>query len=195
MGKIRILIADDFVYLREDLTELINSQDDMEVVGEAESGSEIIELAEKSDNHLLKEYAYIRCATSNIKTAVRGAKTRKNKMFFDLALAECKNLNIEQLATAASQGLEAVYSYLETTVFKEVLDLIMEDFTAFEVWADNQIIKMIKKEKYTTTTITPIVAYILARENEIKVARILLVAKQNNLPVEEIKKRMRDMYV
>ncbi|MBF1260784.1 MAG: V-type ATPase subunit, partial [Lachnoanaerobaculum sp.] len=56
-------------------------------------------------------------------------------------------------------------------------------------------IKMIKKEKYTTTTLTPIVAYILARENEIKVARILIVAKQNNLPVEEIKKRMRDMYV
>lgn len=153
------------------------------------------ELAEKSENHLLQEYAYIRSATSNIKIAIRGAKTRKNKMFFDLALVECKNLDKEQLAIAASQGLEAVYSYIETTVFNEVLDLIKEDFTAFEVWADNQIIKMIKKEKYTTTTITPIVAYILARENEIKVARILLVAKQNNLPVEEIKKRMRDMYV
>ena len=73
--------------------------------------------------------------------------------------------------------------------------MIKEDFASFEVWADNQIIKMIKKEKYTTTTLTPIVAYILARENEIKVARILIVAKQNNLPVEEIKKRMRDMYV
>ena len=53
MGKIRILIADDFVYLREDLTELINSQDDMEVVGEAESGSEIIKLAEKSDYDII----------------------------------------------------------------------------------------------------------------------------------------------
>ena len=53
MGKIRILIADDFVYLREDLTELINSQADMEVVGEAESGSEIIELAEKSDYDII----------------------------------------------------------------------------------------------------------------------------------------------
>jgi len=53
LGKIRILIADDFVYLREDLTELINSQDDMEVVGEAESGSEIIELAEKSDYDII----------------------------------------------------------------------------------------------------------------------------------------------
>ena len=53
MGIIRLLIADDFVYLREDLTELINSQDDMEVVGEAESGSEIIELAEKSDYDII----------------------------------------------------------------------------------------------------------------------------------------------
>lgn len=53
MGKIRILIADDFVYLREDLTELINNQEDMEVVGEAESGSEIIELAEKTDYDII----------------------------------------------------------------------------------------------------------------------------------------------
>ena len=153
------------------------------------------DLAEKSGNELLKEYAYIKTATSNIKIAIRGAKTKKNKLFFDLALVECKNLDKEQLGLAASQGLDSVYAYLETTVFNEVLDLIKEDFASFEVWADNQIIKMIKKEKYTTTTLTPIVAYILARENEIKVARILIVAKQNNLPVEEIKKRMRDMYV
>ena len=53
MEKIRILIADDFVYLREDLTELINKQEDMEVVGEAESGSEIIELAEKTDYDII----------------------------------------------------------------------------------------------------------------------------------------------
>ena len=51
--KIRVLIADDFVYLREDLTELINKQKDMEVVRTAESGSEIIELAEKTDHDII----------------------------------------------------------------------------------------------------------------------------------------------
>lgn len=45
--KIRILVADDFQLLREDLSELINRQPDMEVVGEASSGKEIIELAGK----------------------------------------------------------------------------------------------------------------------------------------------------
>ena len=51
--KIRVLIADDFVYLREDLTELINKQEDMEVVGTAASGSEIIELAENTDHDIV----------------------------------------------------------------------------------------------------------------------------------------------
>lgn len=43
--KIKILIADDFSLLREDLSELINSQPDMEVVGEASNGKDIINLA------------------------------------------------------------------------------------------------------------------------------------------------------
>jgi len=43
--KIKILIADDFSLLREDLSELINRQPDMEVVGEASSAREIISLA------------------------------------------------------------------------------------------------------------------------------------------------------
>ncbi len=51
--KIRILIAEDFVYLREDLAELINKQPDMEVAGEAASGAEIIELAEKTEYDII----------------------------------------------------------------------------------------------------------------------------------------------
>ncbi len=43
--KIKILIADDFSLLREDMSELINRQPDMEVVGEASSAKEIISLA------------------------------------------------------------------------------------------------------------------------------------------------------
>ena len=43
--KKKILIADDFQLLREDLTELINNQRDMEVVGTASSGKEIVNLS------------------------------------------------------------------------------------------------------------------------------------------------------
>lgn len=43
--KIRVLIADDFALLREDMEEILNRQPDMEVVGTAATGREIIELA------------------------------------------------------------------------------------------------------------------------------------------------------
>lgn len=51
--KIRILIADDFPLLREDLCELINRQPDMEVVEEASSGKEIVELAKSVEYDLI----------------------------------------------------------------------------------------------------------------------------------------------
>ncbi len=43
--RIRIMIAEDFQILLEDMSEIINKQPDMEVVGMAQSGTEIIELA------------------------------------------------------------------------------------------------------------------------------------------------------
>ena len=39
------------------------------------------------------------------------------------------------------------------------------------------------------------VAYQLARENEIKTVRIILTGKQNEFPDEAIRERVREMYV
>ena len=39
------------------------------------------------------------------------------------------------------------------------------------------------------------VAYIIARQNEIKAVRMILSAKLNDLPEQTIKERLRDMYV
>lgn len=44
-SKIQILLAEDFEIIRTDFREKINAQPDMEVVGEASSGSEIVALA------------------------------------------------------------------------------------------------------------------------------------------------------
>ncbi len=42
---IKVLIAEDFPLLREDMVEIVNQQSDMEVVGTAANGKEIIQLA------------------------------------------------------------------------------------------------------------------------------------------------------
>ena len=43
MNKIRVLIADDHVIVREGLRQLLNGQTDMEVAGEAEDGRQALE--------------------------------------------------------------------------------------------------------------------------------------------------------
>lgn len=51
--KYRVLIAEDMDLIREDIAELINAQEDMEVVGEAVSGKEIIELAKSVEHDII----------------------------------------------------------------------------------------------------------------------------------------------
>ena len=46
-GKIRLLIADDHAILRQGLRRILEEEDDMEVVGEAATGSEAVALVEK----------------------------------------------------------------------------------------------------------------------------------------------------
>ena len=56
-------------------------------------------------------------------------------------------------------------------------------------------IDKIKEEKYNSFSAGPILAYFLARENEIKTVRIILTGKLNNLSDDFIRERLRKMYV
>ena len=47
MSKIRIVLADDHVILRQGTRQLLENESDMEVVGEASNGAEAVELVEK----------------------------------------------------------------------------------------------------------------------------------------------------
>ena len=65
----------------------------------------------------------------------------------------------------------------------------------FETWADNKIMEDIEKQKYVFTTISPIIAYILARQNEIKNVNIIIASKKNGINEEDIRKMVTKSYV
>lgn len=96
---------------------------------------------------------------------------------------------------AAQNGMDAIEEYLESTAYKGGAKALKESASAFECWCDNRIVETIRPQLYNPFTIGPVVAYVLARENEIKTVRIILTGKQNDLPVESIRERVREMYV
>jgi V/A-type H+-transporting ATPase subunit C len=153
------------------------------------------DVGNESGNELLAKYAELKCAAANINIAVRACRTKKDNTFLERAFVPCKSLNIQTLISAARNGEESIYEYLEKTDYSDAVPALKAGGAAFDKWCDDRMIKLIKPEKYNAFTISPVIAYMIARENEIKSVRIILSGKANELPEEKIKERVRISYV
>ncbi|HKL79791.1 MAG TPA: V-type ATPase subunit, partial [Mobilitalea sp.] len=149
----------------------------------------------ESGNELLVEYAELKVASSDINIAIRSIRTGKDRIFLERALAKCESLNMQELIDSAMQGEDKVHEYLSTTVYADAVPALKSSFSAFERWCDNRIINLIRPQKHNPFTVSPLAAYILARENEIKTVRILLSGKRNDISDASIRERLREMYV
>ncbi len=149
----------------------------------------------KSKNSLLKNYEESTVAVTNIKIAVRALRTGKNITFLKEALAPCESLNVHQLAVAASENEESLMGYLESHGYREAAEALKESPSAFERWCDNRLIETIRPQKTNSISMGPVIAYYLARQNEIRTVRIILTGKANGFPEEVIRQRVRAMYV
>lgn len=155
----------------------------------------IMEAGRSAKDKIIRDYAESTVAVADIKIAVRSSKTAKSLEFMKRAMAPCGTLNIDQLAHAALSGMDSIIEYLDGSGYAEGAEALRESPSAFERWCDNRIIQTIKPQKYNAFSVGPLVAYIIARENEIKTVRIILTCKQNGLPDDSIRERVREMYV
>ena len=111
------------------------------------------------------------------------------------AMASCQSLDTDKLAQAALSGMDAVMEYLNGAGYAEAAEALTESPSAFERWCDNRIIETIRPQKMNPFSVGPLVAYVIARQNEIKTVRIILTCKQNGLSDDSIRERVREMYV
>ena len=151
-------------------------------------------LGKAADNEIIRLYCELFVASADIKLAVRCAKTNKKHDFILRSMAPCDTLDIKRLASAASLGYDDIISYLGDTDYRAAVDHISTSMSAFEKWCDDNITEAMKSQKWEPFTIGPVVAYIIARENEIKAVRMILSAKINGLDEEIINERLRMMY-
>ncbi|MDO4278128.1 MAG: V-type ATPase subunit [Lachnoclostridium edouardi] len=155
----------------------------------------VYEKGKKSKEAIVRDYAESTVAVADIKIAVRSSKTGKSLEFMRRAIAPCSSLSADRLSQAALGGVDAICEYLEGTSYAGGAEALKESSTAFERWCDNQMMETIKPQKYNAFSAGPLVAYLLARENEIKTVRIILTGKLNGLSEESIRERIREMYV
>ncbi len=153
-----------------------------------------MENAADSSDPFIRDYAESMVAVTNIKVAVRACRTKRSYSTIVAALAPCRSFDTGELARAAALNIDAVYEYLTRKGFAAAVDAIKESFSAFERWCDNQTMEMILPEKHVIDSSGPVVAFYLARKNEIQMARIIITAKDNGFPDSAISERVRKMY-
>ncbi len=86
-------------------------------------------------------------------------------------------------------------NYLEKTPYVRGALEYRESTSAFEKWCDDILMDCVSAAKFTALGTDPIVAYYLARDAELKTARIILSAKKNHLDGDLIRERVRTLYV
>ena len=154
----------------------------------------IISFAQKSGDEILIQYANEYCLTCDIKTAFRAIKTGKSAVFLNAAIADNSLIDKKAFIDAALSGAEGFFEYLSGN-FADYRAALEKSASAFEKYCDDKITQIIKKAKMTVFGISPLAAYYVAKETEIKCIRIILSAKQSHISSDIIRERMREMYV
>ena len=151
--------------------------------------------AEETDCDLLSQMLLFICDSTNIKIAVRCARTKKDLSFTRLAVGPCDKLDRDALCLAAVQGEAALLEYLHATPYRDGAAALKKSTTAFEKWCDDSLVALCREAKYTFFGFEPIAAYYFAKTTEIKAVRIVLCAKQSGVATDIIRERVRALYV
>jgi V/A-type H+-transporting ATPase subunit C len=146
-----------------------------------------------SSSQLLREYSAFIVDTANIRAAVRCQILGKPRDFIELVIAQTGTLNIEEFITAASGEEFDLARFLENTRYAGAVH--SDTPAAFERFCADKIIEMIKPQLKSISGIEPLVAYLLARENEISMVRIILSSKTCGLSEGAVRERLGRTYV
>ena len=152
-------------------------------------------VAAKSQNELMRDYAALKADEANIKAAVRACRMKKGRTFLERAITPAGSLDTEALIDASADSLESLYAFLHTTEYTEAVEPLKEGLASFEIWCANRLMEKISPQRREYFTIEPLAAYLLWRENEIAMVRLILSFQRSGLKEAVIRKRMRQMYV
>lgn len=162
---------------------------------------EMISISKEINDKFLDKYIRTMADLTNIRTLLRVKKQNKGRDFFLSVMLPGGSISKDKLIALINESVENISSKLSYTDYSEILKLGVEEYSKtgsvslLEKLSDNYIMKLMREAKYVSFGLEPVIAYIYAKENEIKLIRIIMVGKLNNIAAEVIRERLRDAYV
>ena len=155
----------------------------------------IWQAGQAATSELLREYARITVDSANIRAAVRCQRMGKSREFAGRAIADAGTLEKAALVAAADGTFEDICQLLHRSAYADAVEALRVSMASFECWCDNAVMEMIRPQRTNYFGIEPLAAFVLGRENEIRLARLILSAKTNRLESAAVRERLRVTYV
>lgn len=154
-----------------------------------------------SENEFLIGYVNLLVDTINLKTFVRMREMGKGWDFFSRVFIPggsiAESIFLGGFDESYEQFAQKLLSYGLMEVLEEGAEPLKENgrFTLLEKLCDDRIIDYISKAKYISFGAEPLAAYLIAKEGDVRNARIIMAGLAQGLPTEQIRERQRDAYV
>lgn len=160
---------------------------------------ELSQIAEFLEDEFLAGLTQVFIDLANSKAFLRAKNLEKSLEFVGQILIEGGTITRESLLSLYSQKWEALIEGLKGTPYESLLKQVVSkegaDGALFDKLADNFVINLVAKKRRVVVGLEPIVGYLLAKENEVKILRIVLVGKLAGLPSPAIEEKVREVYL
>ncbi len=179
---IKILIADDFQLLVEDMAELINRQMDMTVVGTANSGQDVIILAKEIEHDIILMDIEMENTTAGIYATEIIRDMNKEEKIIYLTAHETKNMILTAMGTGAidyivkgtdeSEILNHIRSAYkgQSLMDSKIQEVIMNEYKRLQQ-SEKSLLFFINNISNLTATERELIGFLLKRMKVREIAR------------------------
>lgn len=155
---------------------------------------EIDSLLSKDADKYIKEYFTVFIDATNISSYLRTLKIGAGNKFFEEGFLEGGSIPLKTF-TDCNGDIAKLTKELSNNPCKDFLATVNDgDMASYETAQDNFLLGIFAVNKTDMFSVAPILAYYLAKLNEIKVIRVVLVCIKNKVPRDQMRKRVRELY-
>lgn len=194
----------EFQKALEDVKEVFEETEDpqrIDLVLDRHYFNHLYNMAASTKIELFIDYVRDLIDFTNIRSAIRLSKQRKDFNFFQEVILPNGNIDSDEILNSLNETPdEMIDKFKNSRISKELrngLEAYKETgrLSDLERYMDDYLMGMNKNSKYINFGPEPIFSYIYAKETEIKILRIIIVSKLNNISSESTRRRVRDLYV
>lgn len=156
--------------------------------------TEMRRLAEESKSRFLVEYTQLRIDLANVRTLVRGSIAGLSADRLSASLVPGGAIAIESLRSLAGAPVDRVVDTLRgNSALRGLPEIDLADPTLLDVALDSLAIRTLDRGRRGPIGPEPVIAYVLARQVEVSILRVLLLGQLAGIDSEMLRARVNAM--